>query len=87
MDVLIVSLVVIIILSCSYVFFGKEIDKQKRLKSVQLKQFRDFYQIEMQRINHLKLEGVETDGNSDFEFKQAVNKIKLPQNVRIQLYD
>ena len=87
MDVLIVSLMVIIILISSYVFFGKKIDEQKRLKLDQLKQLRTFYQLEMQRINHLTLEGIETDGNSDFEFKQAVKKINLPENIRIQLYD
>ena len=35
----------------------------------------------------LELAGTGNDGNSDFEFKQAVKKIDVPDDVRIKVYD
>ena len=39
------------------------------------------------RIATLRLEGIGNDGNSDFEFGQAVRKINLPNDTRVQIYD
>lgn len=87
MIVIIVTLVVCFILFVSYLYFNKQAQdiKQIRVKSDLLRN--SFYQKELESIKKLKLVNVGDDGNSDFEFKQAVEKIKMPHELRIQIYD
>lgn len=45
------------------------------------------YRTYIDGFDKLEVVGIGTDGNSDFEFRQAVKKISLPDDIRIQIYD
>jgi septation ring formation regulator EzrA len=87
MEILIVTLLVGIILFFSYVFFNRKAKRQKKEIDMKNTLIRDFYKQEINCMEELKLVGTGNDGNSDFEFKQAVKKINMSNNIRIQLYD
>lgn len=87
MEILIVTLFVCMVLIISYVSFDQKIKKQKREIDKKNVVIQNFYKQEINRIGKLRLEGTGNDGNSDFEFKQAVKKINLPNDIRVQLYD
>ena len=71
----------------SYVSLDQKIKKQKREIDKKNVVIQNFYKQEINRIGKLRLEGTGNDGNSDFEFQQAVKKINLPNDIRVQLYD
>lgn len=87
MEILGVTLVVCTILGISYVFFNNDIKRKKTVECEKNLLLRNFYKQEIRNIGTLQLVGTGSDGNSDFEFKQAVKKIKLPNDIRIQIYD
>lgn len=87
METLVVTLAVCTILGISYAFFSKDVKKKKAVKCEKNLLLRNFYKQEIKRVGTLQLEGTGSDGNSDFEFKQAVKKIKLPNDIRVQIYD
>ena len=87
MEILIVTLFVCMVLIISYVSFDQKIKKQKIEIDKKNLVIHNFYKQEINRIGKLRLEGTGNDGNSDFEFQQAVKKINLPNDIRVQLYD
>lgn len=87
MEILGVTLVVCTILGISYVFFNNDIKRKKTVECEKNLLLRNFYKQEIKSIGTLQLVGTGSDGNSDFEFKQAVKKINLPNDIRIQIYD
>lgn len=87
MEILVVTLAVCAILGISYVFFSKDVKKRKVVECEKNLSLRNFYKQEIMRIETLRLEGIGNDGNSDFEFGQAVRKINLPNDTRVQIYD
>jgi septation ring formation regulator EzrA len=87
MEILVVTLAVSAILVISYIIFGREVNKQKEVEDRKNVLLHDFYQQEVKNIGKLRLEGTGNDGNSDFEFIQAVKKINLSDNTRVQIYD
>lgn len=87
MKILVVTLIVCIILSISYVFFDKNARKQKEEIDKNNMLILEFYNQEMNCMGKLELAGIEDDGNNDFEFKEAVKEINMPNNTKIQLYD
>ncbi len=84
---IIVTLFVCVVLVLSYVIFDKKAKKQKKEIDKRKILICDFYKQEISRIKKLELAGTENDGNSDFEFKQAVKKINMSNDTRVQLYD
>lgn len=82
-----ITLLVCMILIISYFLFGKEQQRKKKDEFEKYQLICDFYKQEIRNIKKLQLEGTGSDGNSDFEFIQAVKKINLPNNVRVQIYD
>lgn len=87
MEILSVASVVCTILGISYAFFNKDTKRKKRVECEKKLLLRNFYKQEIKSIETLQLAGTGSDGNSDFEFKQAVKKINLPNDIRIQIYD
>lgn len=87
MVVLVVTLVICTILGISYVFFSKAAKKRKVVECERNALLHNFYKQEMMHIGTLRLEGIGNDGNSDFEFGQAVRKINLSNDTRVQIYD
>lgn len=87
MEILIVTLIVHMVLTFSYVIFNRKAKIQKKETDAKNKSIHSFYKQEMNYMGELKLVGTGNDGNSDFEFKQAVEKIDMPNNIMIQLYD
>lgn len=87
METLVVTLIVCMILSISYVFFDKKARKQKEEIDKSNMLILEFYNQEMDCMGKLELAGIGNDGNSDFEFKEAVKEINMPNNTKIQLYD
>lgn len=87
MEILVVTLAVCMILSLSYVFFSKDAKRKKAVEYEKNLLLRDFYKQEIKHMEILQLEGIGNDENSDFEFKQAVKRINLPNDIRVQIYD
>lgn len=87
MNIIIVTLFVCAILGISYIWFGKEQKRKKKDEYRKSMLVRAFYQQEMGCMQKIQLEGIGNDVNSDFEFIQAVQKINLPSDVRVQIYD
>lgn len=87
MNIIIVTLLVFVILGGSYIWFGKEQKRKKKDEHKNNMLVRAFYQQEIGCMRKMQLEGIGNDGNSDFEFIQAVRKINLPSDVRVQIYD
>lgn len=87
MEILVITLLVCMILGISYAFFGIDIKRKKKAECEKKLLIRNFYQQEIECMGKLQLEGIGSDGNSDFEFNQAVKKINLPNNIRVQIYD
>lgn len=87
MEILVVTLVVCAVLGISYAFFSKDVKRKKAVECEKNLLLRNFYKQEIKRMGTLQLEGIGSDGNSDFEFKQAVKKINLPNDIRVQIYD
>ncbi len=85
MEILTVTLFVCMILAISYVLFGKEINRKKKEECEKNLLLRNFYQLEMEGMGKLQLEGTGSDGNSDFEFRLAVKRIHLPNDIRVQI--
>lgn len=84
---IIVTLFVCAVLVLSYVIFREKAKKQRKEIAINKVLICDFYKQEMSRIKKLELAGIGNDGNSDFEFKQAVKEIKMSNNTRVRLYD
>lgn len=87
MENLIVTSIVCIILGTSYTFFNKDAKKRKIADYNKKVILRTFYKNEIENMKTLPLEGVGNDGNNDFAFIQAVKKINLTNDIRIQIYD
>lgn len=87
MEILVVTLAVCMILGISYAFFNKDAKRRKMLECEKRALLRNCYIQEIKNIGPLELAGMGSDGNSDFEFKQAVKKINLPNDIRVQIYD
>ena len=87
METVIITVLVFIILSVSYAIFGINMNKKEKIEYEKNQMLCNFFQQEIKKIKSLQLEGVGDDGNSDFEFIRAVKKIKMPVNVRIQIYE
>lgn len=87
MEILVVTLVVCMILGIAYAFFNKDAKGKKKVECEKNLLLRNFYKQEIKSIETLQLAGTGSDGNSDFEFNQAVKKINLPNNIRVQIYD
>lgn len=87
MEILGVTLVVCTILGISYIFLNKYTKRKKTVECEKSLLLRNFYKKEIKNISTLQLAGTGSDGNSDFEFKQAVKKINLPNDIRIQIYE
>ena len=87
MEILVVTLAVCMILILSYVLFSKDAKRKKAVEYEKNLLLRDFYKQEINHMEILQLEGIGNDGGSDFEFKQAVKRINLPNDIRVQIYD
>ena len=87
MEILVVTLVVCTILGISYAFFSKDVKRKKAVEYEKNLLLRNFYKQEIKYMGELQLAGIGSDGNSDFEFKQAIKKISLPNDIRVQIYD
>ncbi len=87
MTTLVVTVIVGLIMIIAYLFFSKE---QKIIRQNELEKRNtvlNFFQKEINCMGNLEILGIGCDGNSDVEFIQAVKKITLPDNIRIQIYD
>lgn len=87
MEILVVTLIVCIILSISYVFFDKNARKQKEEIDKDNMLILEFYNQEMNCMGKLELAGIGNNGYSDFKFTEAVKEINMPNNTKIQFYD
>lgn len=83
----IVTALVCMILTIFYVFFDKRVKKRKMNMDRKNQLVREYYRQDMERIKNLTLMGIDNDGNSDYEFKQAIKKIILPDDIGIKKYD
>ena len=88
---IIVTLFVCAVLVLSYVILDKKIKRQREKVNMKNILVRNFYKQEINRIKKLELAGLGNEmGNneiSEFEFKQAVKEIKMPNDTKVQLYD
>lgn len=87
METVVISMLVCMILGISYVYFGKEQESKREQEIERGKLVRDFFRQEIMSIKKLELAGAGNDGNSDFEFIQAVKKIDVPDDIRVRIYD
>ena len=87
MEILTVTLLVSMILFFSYVFFDRKAKIQKKEIAMKNILIGNFYKQDINCMGEIKLAGTGNDGNSDYEFKQAVKKINMSNNTRVQLYD
>lgn len=87
MTVLIITLFVCTTLMISYYFFSKEISMKKELQYNKRIKLNNYYILQLNNINNLPLLGIGIDENSDFKFKEAVKKIKLPDDTKVRIYD
>lgn len=84
---IIIAVVFCILILCTCKLWGlyvvKQYEKNKIAKSRrELKP--EHYSCE---FGKLVLAGTDDDGNSDYEFIQAVAKIELSENTKVQIYD
>lgn len=85
--VIIITAVVCTILWISYIVFSNE---QKTKKEKELEQYAllaEYFKSQIASIGELELAGVGNDGNSDNQVKDAIKEIRLPDYVRVQIYD
>lgn len=87
MEVVVVSLFTCIMLGISYVLFGKSVKVKKQKEAEERMRICCSFQQEIDNMEKLELVGIGSDENSDFKFIEAVRKIDLPEDVRVQLYD
>ena len=87
MEILAVTLIVFTILVVSYILFSRDAKEKKREEFEKNVLLRDFYKQAMEHVETLPLAGTGSDENSDFAFKQAVKKIRLSDDIRVQIYD
>lgn len=87
METVIITGVVCLALAISYVFFGKEQKIKKYKRSEKARTISVFFEQEINRIGNLEVVGTGSDGNSDVEIVQAIRKIVLPDELRVQIYD
>lgn len=84
---IVIILLVCVCLVVSYLYFGN-INKTKREREGQrLQRLSKFYDSRKDEWKDLEVLGMSSDGNSDFEFIQAVRKIDMPDYVRIEKYE
>lgn len=87
METLFVTVLVCAVTFGSYIIFKKKEDKERKTKIETSSRLCSYYQQKIDNIKELSLVGVESDGNSDFEFVDAVKKTKLQDHTRVKIYD
>ena len=87
METMLVTLLVCLTLITAYWLFGKQQEWKKEGENEKKKMRSNFFRQEIDSINNIQLLGISNDGNSDFNFKQAVKKINLSDDIRIKIND
>ncbi len=85
-DVLIVLgfvIVVIMLCKCWNMIILNRFEKNKTIKNNNTLKYGTY----IDSFETLELVGAGDDGNSDFEFWQAVKEIEVPNDIRIKIYD
>jgi len=79
-----VTLIVVLILVASYIVLYRKNKKLLEKQKNNRKKFNNILERNIKEIDKLTLVGIDGDGNGDYRFIQAVNKILLSQNTRIR---
>lgn len=87
METAIITLLVCLVLAISYVVFDKKQEIKEHEINEKYRAIYESFEKEIDKIEKLEIVGTGNDGNSDVEFIQAVKKISMPNNLRVQIYD
>ncbi len=87
MVVLSVTLAVCAALGISDLYIRRDVARHKMIEAEKRKKIRDFYKREMENLGPLKLVGIDSDDNGDFDVAEAVKRAKLPDDVRIRIHE
>lgn len=83
--IIVLGFVIAVIFLCKlwHMYVLKIYQKKEAKKSKQIMN----YGVYIDSFEKLELAGIGNDGNSDYEFIQAVNKIHLSDDIRIKIYE
>ena len=87
MTTIYVTIMVMVILSVSFVFFNKKENDNFQQKKRDYSKFKIFLEKEVDNIKSLSLAGVDDDGNTDYYFSEAVSRINLSEDIRVKIYE
>lgn len=85
MTVLFVTLFVCIVWLGAFLYFGEKAKQKRKSLDAKKAMLHNFYKNEIEKIK-LDLVGLGIDENRDYEFIQAVQKIAMPDGLKIQIH-